>query len=71
MRTSNVDRLGLLILIGATLLGLFAPCWSTVSTAIREQVLPDTRTCTPVLVPALAYCPAQTEPQPGEQRWHL
>ncbi|MFD7972526.1 hypothetical protein [Streptomyces clavifer] len=64
MRTSNADRLALLILLSAALLGLFGP---SLAANVRQHVLPE-QSCVQVLVPALAYCPAQAEPQPGEQR---
>ncbi|MFE7759345.1 hypothetical protein [Streptomyces sp. NPDC057429] len=67
MRTSSADRLALLFLLGAALLGLFAPSLPSLAATVRQQVPPE-QACVHVLVPALTYCPAQAEPQPGEQR---
>ncbi|MFC9409526.1 hypothetical protein ACFRAA_32870 [[Kitasatospora] papulosa] len=60
MRTSNADRLALLFLLSAALLGLFAPSLPTLAATVRQDVLPE-QSCVQVLVPALAYCPAQPE----------
>ncbi|MEU5416083.1 hypothetical protein [Streptomyces clavifer] len=57
MRTSNADRLTLLFLLSAALLGLFGP---SLAATVRQQVLPE-QSCVQVLVPALTYCPAQPE----------
>ncbi|MEV7304328.1 hypothetical protein [Streptomyces clavifer] len=67
MRTSNADRLALLFLLSAALLGLFAPSLPTLAATVRQQILPE-QSCVQIPAPALAYCPAQAEPQPGEQR---
>ncbi|MEU5490899.1 hypothetical protein AB0G98_24520 [Streptomyces sp. NPDC020196] len=64
MRTSNADRLALLFLLSAALLGLFGP---SLAANVRQHVLPE-QSCVQIPAPTLAYCPAQAEFQPGEQR---
>ncbi|MEU4266107.1 hypothetical protein ACYCCF_30270 [Streptomyces argenteolus] len=60
MRTSSADRLALLFLLGAALLGLFGPSLPSLAETVRQQVLAE-QACLQVFVPALAYCPAQPE----------
>ncbi|MGW2841905.1 hypothetical protein ACWCWD_29470 [Streptomyces sp. NPDC001493] len=52
MRSSDWDRLGLLVLTGLLALGLFVPPMSTIAFVVRHQVLTAVTTCPRVPPPS-------------------